>query len=87
MIGLSMTAIGQRPLPECLAIYEQLKGLLSLDYLELAVGTRCDLSLIPTDIPLALHARCLSVTYESLPVRFAQYERMDKQRRRNKQYG
>jgi hypothetical protein len=33
------------------------------------------------------HARGLSVTYESLPERFAQYERMDKQRRRNKQYG
>ena len=35
MIGLSLTAIGQRTLPECLAIYEHLKRPLSLDYWDL----------------------------------------------------
>jgi hypothetical protein len=71
MIGLSMTAIGQRPLPECLEIYEALKGQLSLDFLELAVGTRCDLSLIPTDIPLVLHDRCLYEGAHKLPFALA----------------
>jgi hypothetical protein len=71
MIGLSLTAIGQRTLTECLAIYEQIKGPLSLDYLELAVGTRCDLSLIPTDIPLVLHDRCLYEGAHKLPFSLA----------------
>jgi len=71
MIGLSLTAIGQRPLSECLAIYEELKGELALDFLELAVGTRCDLSLIPTDTPLALHDRCLYEGTHKLPFALA----------------
>lgn len=71
MIGLSLTAIGQRALPECLEIYGALKGPLSLDYLELAVGTRCDLSLVPPDIPLVLHDRCLYDGAHKLPFALA----------------
>lgn len=72
MIGLSMTAIGHRPLPECLEIYGALKGQLALDFLELAVGTRCDLALIPTDIPLVLHDRCLYEGAHKLPFSIAE---------------
>ena len=82
MIGLSMTAIGQRPLPECLEIYEALKGQLSLDFLELAVGTRCDLSLIPTDIPLVLHDRCLYEGAHKLPFALAAPESWEGYRQR-----
>ena len=55
MIGLSMTAIGQRPLPECLAIYEELKGELSLDYLELAVALGIPGLLAALAVVLALY--------------------------------
>jgi sugar phosphate isomerase/epimerase len=82
MIGLSMTAIGQRPLSECLEIYEALKGELSLDYLELAVGTRCNLSLIPTDIPLFLHDRCLYEGAHKLPFALAEPESWEGYRQR-----
>jgi hypothetical protein len=82
MIGLSMTAIGQRALPECLEIYEALKGPLSLDFLELAVGTRCDLSLIPTDIPLALHDRCLYEGAHKLPFSIAEPDSWEGYRQR-----
>jgi len=82
MIGLSLTAIGQRALPECLAIYEQLKRPLSLDYLELAVGTRCDLSLIPTDTPLVLHDRCLYEGAHKLPFSLAAPETWEGYRQR-----
>lgn len=80
MIGLSTTAIGQRPLSECLAIYEKLKAELSLDYLELAVGTRCDLSLIPPDIPLALHDRCLYDGSYKIPFSIAEPESWEEYR-------
>lgn len=82
MIGLSTTAIGQRPLSECLAIYEKLKAELSLDYLELAVGTRCDLSLIPPDIPLALHDRCLYDGSYKIPFSIAEPESWEEYRQR-----
>jgi hypothetical protein len=82
MIGLSMTAIGQRPLPECLEIYEALKGQLSLDFLELAVGTRCDLSLVPPDIPLVLHDRCLYEGAHKLPFALAAPESWEGYRQR-----
>jgi hypothetical protein len=82
MIGLSLTAIGQRTLPECLEIYEQLKGPLSLDFLELAVGTRCDLSLIPAAIPLALHDRCLYEGAHKLPFSLAAPETWEGYRQR-----
>ena len=60
MIGLSTTAIGMRPIEECIQIFRTLQPHLSLDFLELAIGTNCDLSLIPPGIPLLLHDRCLS---------------------------
>jgi len=82
MIGLSLTAIGQRALPECLEIYEALKGQLALDFIELAVGTRCDLSLIPTDIPLFLHDRCLYEGAHKLPFALAAPESWEGYRQR-----
>lgn len=74
MIDLSVTAIGQRTLAECLAIYEELKPSLSLEFLELAIGTRCDLSLIPAHIPLIVHHRCLYEGSHKLPFSLAAKE-------------
>lgn len=59
MKGLSITAIGQRPIQECISIYRQLEEPLGLQYLELAVGANCELTKIPKDIPLVIHNRCL----------------------------
>lgn len=59
MLGLSITAIGQRDFAECLSIYETLKPQLNLDFLELAVGSRCDTRYIPDDMPLIIHHNCL----------------------------
>jgi hypothetical protein len=71
VFGLSITAIGQRELSECLEIYEELKAPLSLEYLELAVGTRCDLRFIPKDIALVIHDRCLYEGAHKLPFSLA----------------
>lgn len=72
MLGLSITAIGARPLQECLNIYQQLQPKLQLDFLELAVGSRCDLTQIPQDIPLVLHNRCLFEELIKLPFSLAE---------------
>jgi len=67
MIGLSITAIGQRPIKECIEIYYQLQQSLGLDYLELAIGSNCELNQIPKDIPLVIHNRCLYDNGKRLP--------------------
>lgn len=72
MKGLSITAIGARPLEDCLNIFESLFETLALDFLELAVGSRCDLSKIPKDIPLVIHHRCLFDGLYKLPFSLAQ---------------
>ncbi len=72
MRGLSVTAIGQRELSECLAIYDTLKEKLSLEFLELAVGTRCDLTEIPTEISLVIHHRCLFDGLYKIPFSLAE---------------
>lgn len=66
-LGLSITAIGQRPIEECVAIYYQLQQPLGLNYLELAIGSNCELSRIPADIPLVIHDRCLYENGKRLP--------------------
>lgn len=48
-----------RPLADCLAIADELKHPLGLDYLELAVGVRCDVQGIYNHWPLVLHDSCL----------------------------
>jgi len=67
MIGLSITAIGQRPIKECIEIYYQLQQPLGLNYLELAIGSNCELSQIPEDIPLVVHNCCLDQNGRRLP--------------------
>lgn len=67
MRGLSITAIGLRPIEECIAIYRMLQVPLGLDYLELAIGSNCDPNRIPTDIPIVLHDRCLVSSGRRLP--------------------
>ncbi len=67
MKGLSITAIGKREFTDCLSIFNTLKQPLQLDYLELAVGSRCDLSLVPDDLPIVLHHQCLHHNKLRLP--------------------
>lgn len=59
MLGLSITAIGLRPLPDCLTIFNQLRHPLDLHFLELAIGSACDTDSIYPDVPLILHDSCL----------------------------
>ena len=59
MKGLSITAIGLRSLTECLNIFQTLKSSLSLDYLELAIGSKCSVDSNYQNIPLILHDSCL----------------------------
>ncbi|GAP93779.1 hypothetical protein [Leptolyngbya sp. NIES-2104] len=59
MLGLSITAIGLRPLPDCLTIFDQLRQPLQLDFLELAIGSPCDTDALYPDVPLILHDSCL----------------------------
>jgi hypothetical protein len=59
MKGLSITAIGLRPLPDCLDIFEQLHQPLQLDFLELAIGSTCTTDAIYPQVPLILHDSCL----------------------------
>ncbi|WP_107666820.1 hypothetical protein [Cyanothece sp. BG0011] len=82
MKGLSVTAIGARPLEECLNIFETLKDPLGLDFLELAVGSRCDLSKIPKDSPLVIHHRCLFDGLYKLPFSLAHPETWEEYRHR-----
>lgn len=63
MLGLSITAIGLRGLAECLDIFQTLKSPLKLDYLELAIGSKCELDADYHDLPLILHDSCLYDRY------------------------
>ncbi|GAB4529164.1 MAG: hypothetical protein Tsb0014_10920 [Pleurocapsa sp.] len=59
MKGLSITAIGLRSIEECLQIFQTLQQPLSLDYLELAIGSQCNVELDYDRLPLILHDSCL----------------------------
>lgn len=63
MKGLSITAIGLRSFAECLDIFQALKSPLKLDYLELAIGSKCEIDSDYQGIPLILHDSCLSDRY------------------------
>jgi hypothetical protein len=54
-IGLSTTAVGGRPFSQCLQIYQELAPKLSLEFLELAIGSRAPIAEIPTDLPIIIH--------------------------------
>ncbi|MBE9010965.1 hypothetical protein IQ250_12175 [Pseudanabaenaceae cyanobacterium LEGE 13415] len=59
MLGLSITAIGLRPLSDCLTIFDQLRQPLQLDFLELAIGSPCEMDANYPNVPLILHDSCL----------------------------
>ena len=59
MKGLSITSIGLREINECLNIFQTLRHPLNLDYLELAIGSKCDANLDYDNIPLIVHDSCL----------------------------
>ena len=63
MKGLSITAIGLRNLSECMDIFHTLKSSLELNYLELAIGSKCETDANYQDIPLVLHDSCLYDRY------------------------
>ncbi len=63
MKGLSITAIGLRGFDECMDIFHTLKSPLKLDYLELAIGSKCEIDRDYPDIPLILHDSCLYEDY------------------------
>jgi len=58
MLGLSISAIGLRPITECLTIYNTIKNPLNLKFLELAVGSNCRVDL-DYKTPLIIHDSCL----------------------------
>jgi hypothetical protein len=76
--GLSTTAIGGRPFNEALAIYEELKPLLNLDYLELAIGTKAVVSMIPHDLPIVIHNDWVYKGYNRLRANLLQDEGWEK---------
>jgi hypothetical protein len=59
MLGLSITAIGLRPIDQCLDIFQTLRDPLELQFLELAIGSPCGIEVDYGDIPLILHDACL----------------------------
>jgi hypothetical protein len=59
MLGLSITAIGLRPLADCIDIFQTLQPELGLDFLELAIGSPCPVNFPYPDVPLVLHDHCL----------------------------
>ena len=63
MKGLSITAIGLRSFNKCLDIFHILKPSLQLDYLELAIGSKCEIDRDYQNIPLILHDSCLYDRY------------------------
>ena len=63
MKGLSITAIGLRGFEECMDIFQTLKPALKLDYLELAIGSKCEVDADYPDVPLVLHDSCLYDRY------------------------
>ncbi len=64
MKGLSITAIGLRTIDECLQIYNKLELALDLNYLELAIGSKCSVDLDYDQLPLILHDSCLYDRYQ-----------------------
>jgi hypothetical protein len=58
MLGLSITAIGLRPINECLNIFQTLQKPMELDFLELAIGSPCSVDFDYSSIPLILHDSC-----------------------------
>lgn len=59
MLGLSITAIGLRPMSDCLTIFEELRQPLQLDFLELAIGSPCNTDYDYPNVPIILHDSCL----------------------------
>ncbi len=59
MLGLSISAIGIRPIEECLEIFDLFTPSLQLEYLELAIGSNCRVDFDYPNIPLILHDSCL----------------------------
>ena len=59
MKGLSITAIGLRSFTDCLDIFHTLRKPLELNFLELAIGSDCDVNYNYQDIPLVIHDSCL----------------------------
>jgi hypothetical protein len=59
MLGLSITAIGLRPITDCIDIFQTLQPELGLDFLELAIGSPCPVEFPYPDVPLVLHDHCL----------------------------
>jgi hypothetical protein len=59
MLGLSISAIGMRPIAECLEIFNLFTPSLQLEYLELAIGSNCRIDYSYPNIPLILHDSCL----------------------------
>ena len=59
MLGLSISAIGMRPISECVQTFNALQLSLKLDFLELAIGSNCRIDFNYPDIPLILHDSCL----------------------------
>jgi hypothetical protein len=55
MLGLSISAIGMRPIDKCLEIFELFTPSLELEYLELAIGSNCRIDYSYPNIPLILH--------------------------------
>ncbi|WP_373544430.1 hypothetical protein [Chamaesiphon sp.] len=56
---MSISAIGIRPIAECLEIFDLLTPSLQLEYLELAIGSNCQIDYSYPNIPLILHDSCL----------------------------
>ena len=60
MKGLSITAIGRRPIEECVSIYYELTDKLGVEYLQLAVGSKCNVEYLDgLNTPFTLHDSCL----------------------------
>jgi hypothetical protein len=59
MLGLSITAIGLRPIEECKRIFQTLQKPMQLEFLELAIGSPCPVDFEYPSVPLILHDSCL----------------------------
>ena len=53
MLGLSISAIGMRPIAECLELFDLFSPSLQLEYLELAIGSNCHIDYSYPNIPIA----------------------------------